>query len=136
MLILYDYDSHLIYQFMWYYELHKMILLQLSAHSTHFLQSLDVVIFQQWKHWHTEAIDLHIRKDIDEFNHQTFLANLESIQQLILKFSNIKSVFCHCDSCQSMRFSMNSNSSQRMRMRIRMWMSFFLYNESHLKLMK
>ena len=38
---------------MWYCELHKMILLQLSAHSIHFLQSLNVVIFQQWKHWHT-----------------------------------------------------------------------------------
>ena len=74
-----------------------MMLLQLSAHSTHFLQPLDVVIFQQWKHWHTEAIDLHIRKGIGEFNRQTFLANLESIQQLILKSDNIKSVFCHCE---------------------------------------
>src|SRR6266487_1345339 len=72
-----------------------MIVLQLSSHSTHFLQSLDVVIFQQWKHWHTEKIDHHIRQDIDEFNHQTFLANLESIRQLILTPGNIKSVF-HC----------------------------------------
>src|SRR5204862_1264681 len=96
MLILDDYDSHLTYQFMRYCELHKMILLQLPAHLTHFLQSLDVVIFQQWKHWHTEAIDLHIRKSIDEFNHQIFLANLESIQQLILKSGNIKSAFRCC----------------------------------------
>ena len=96
MLILDGYDSHLTYQFVRYCELHKVILLQLPAHSTHFLQPLDVVIFQQWKHWHTEAIDLHIRKGIGDFNRQTFLANLESIRQLTLKSGNIKSAFRRC----------------------------------------
>jgi len=96
MLILDGYDSHLTYQFVRYCELHKVILLQLPAHSTHFLQPLNVVIFQQWKHWHTETIDLHIQKSIDEFNRQTFLANLESIRQLTLKSGNIKSAFRRC----------------------------------------
>ena len=79
LLIVDEYDSHLIFQFLWYCKLHKMIVLQLSSHSTHFLQSLDVVIFQQWKHWHTKTIDFHICKSINEFNHQIFLANLEFI---------------------------------------------------------
>ena len=73
-----------------------MIVLQLSPHSTHFLQPLDVVIFQQWKHWHTEKIDHHIRQGIGEFNRQTFLANLESIRQLTLTPGNIKSAFRRC----------------------------------------
>ena len=69
MLILDGYDSHFIYQFLRYCELNKIIPLQLPAHTTHFLQPLDVVIFQQWKHWHAEAIDQHIQHGVGEFNH-------------------------------------------------------------------
>ena len=57
----------------------KIILLRLPPHSTHFLQPLDVVIFQQWKHWHAEAIDHAVRHGIGDFDCQTFLANIESI---------------------------------------------------------
>jgi hypothetical protein len=39
----------------------KIFLLCLPPHSTHFLQSLNMVIFQQWKHWHAEAIDVRGR---------------------------------------------------------------------------
>ena len=56
MLIIDGYDSHLTYQFLRYCELNKVIPLQLPAHSTHFLQPLDVVIFQRWKHWHWKLV--------------------------------------------------------------------------------
>jgi len=96
MLILDGYDSHLTYQFIQYCELNKIIILQLPAHSTHFLQSFDIVIFQQWKHWHAETIDRHIRQGAGGFNHQTFLANLEDIRRLTLTTGNIKSAFRRC----------------------------------------
>jgi hypothetical protein len=51
------YESHLSMQFVQYCEMQKIILLRLPPHSTLFLQPLDVVIFQQWKHWYAEAID-------------------------------------------------------------------------------
>jgi hypothetical protein len=47
MLIIDGYESHLSYQFIRYCELDKVVLLQLPPYSTHFLQPLDVVIFQQ-----------------------------------------------------------------------------------------
>ena len=47
LLIVDGYDSHLTFQFLRYCELHKVIVLQLSSHSIHFLQPLNVVIFQQ-----------------------------------------------------------------------------------------
>ena len=68
MLVMDGYDSHLTYQFLRYCELNKIIVLQLPSHSTHFLQPLNVAIFQQWKHWHAEAIDRHIRHGAGKFN--------------------------------------------------------------------
>ena len=47
LLILDEVDSHLFFQFMQYCHLNKILSLCLSSHSTHLLQSLDVMIFQQ-----------------------------------------------------------------------------------------
>ena len=47
LLIMDRYESHLTIQFVQYCEIEKIILLHLPPHSTHFLQPLDVVIFQQ-----------------------------------------------------------------------------------------
>jgi hypothetical protein len=74
----------------------KILVLQLPPHSTHFLQPLDVVIFQQWKHWHAEAIDYSVRHGVGEFDKQTFLANIESIRQATFKENSIKSAFRKC----------------------------------------
>ena len=54
---------------------------------------MDIVIFQQWKHWHTEAVDYAVRHSIGEFDRQTFLANIESIYRTTFKEGNIKSTF-------------------------------------------
>jgi hypothetical protein len=50
LLIMDGYESHVSMQFVRYCEMQKVILLRLPSHSTHFLQLLDVIIFQQWKH--------------------------------------------------------------------------------------
>lgn len=96
LLIMDGYESHLSLQFVRFCELEKVILLRLPAHSTHFLQPLDVVIFQQWKHWHAEAIDRAVRQGVGEFDRQTFLASIESIREATLKEGNIKSAFRKC----------------------------------------
>ena len=81
---------------MQYCHLNKIIPLRLPPHSTHLLQPLDVVIFQQWKHWHAESIDHHIQHGVGVFNRHTFLSNLEEIRSLTLTFNNIQSVFHRC----------------------------------------
>ena len=96
LLIIDGYESHLTIQFVQYYEMQKIILLQLPPHSTHFLRSLDVVIFQQWKHWHAEVIDCAVRHGVGKFNRQTFLANIESIYKATFSLGNIKSAFRKC----------------------------------------
>jgi hypothetical protein len=96
LLIMDGYESHLTIQFVWYCEMEKIILLCLPPHSTHFLQPLNVVIFQQWKHWHTEAIDHAVRHGTGEFDRQTFLANIESIRKKTFSEGNVKSAFRKC----------------------------------------
>ena len=96
LLILDGYDSHLTVQFVRYCEMQDIIILQLPPHTSHFLQPLDVVIFQQWKHWHAEAIDYSIRRGVGEFDKQTFLSNIEAIRQATFKEGSIKSAFRKC----------------------------------------
>ena len=87
------YESHLSFQFVRYCMLNKIIVLRLHSHSTHFLQPLDVVIFQQWKHWHAEAIDYTVRHGVGEFDRQTFLASIESIRDATFSVKNINQPF-------------------------------------------
>ena len=96
LLIMDGYESHLSFQFVRFCELQKVIVLRLPPHTTHFLQPLDVVIFQQWKHWHAEAIDRAIRHGIGQSDRQTFLANIESIRDSTFSQGNIKSSFRRC----------------------------------------
>jgi hypothetical protein len=96
LLIIDGYESHLSFQFVRYCETEKIILLRLPPHSTHFLQPLDVVVFQQWKHWHAEAVDHAVRHGVGEFDRQTFLANIESIRRMTFKEGNVKSAFQKC----------------------------------------
>ena len=96
LLIIDGYESHLSFQFVRYCEMEKICLLRLPPHSTHFLQPLDVVIFQQWKHWHAEAVDHAVRHGVGEFDRQTFLANIESIRSATFKEGNIRSAFRKC----------------------------------------
>lgn len=96
LLILDGYESHLSFEFVRYCEMEKIVLLRLPPHSTHFLQPLDVVIFQQWKHWHMEAIDDAVRHGVGEFDRQTFLANLQKIREATFKEGNKKSAFRKC----------------------------------------
>jgi hypothetical protein len=67
LLIVNGYDSHLTIQFVRYCEMEKILVLRRPPHSTYFLQPL-VVIFQQWKHWHVEAIDHAVRHGVGEFD--------------------------------------------------------------------
>jgi hypothetical protein len=90
------YEFYLSFQFVRYCELNKIILLRLPPHLTYFLQPLDVVIFQQWKYWYTEAIDYTVRYGVGEFDRQAFLASIELIRNAIFSVQNIKSAFRRC----------------------------------------
>ena len=81
MLLLDGRGSHCTYEFLNYCESEtvNIIVYCLPSHTTHFLQPLDVVIFQPYKHWHAEAIDEATRTGCEDFNKLEFLKALGSI---------------------------------------------------------
>ena len=52
-LLLDGYDSHLTYSALKFCEQQNVVVVLLPPHTLHFLQPLDVSVFQQWKHHHS-----------------------------------------------------------------------------------
>ena len=75
MLILDGFSSHMTYEFWQFAKRKRILLFQLSLHSTHLTQPLDVGIFQPFKHHHTEAIDAAVRAGNMKFSKLDFLAS-------------------------------------------------------------
>lgn len=67
-------------QFVKYYESYYIQLFQFITHSTHFLQPLDRVLFQQYKHIHKRVINKVIYLSSFDFNKNNFFNKLYDIQ--------------------------------------------------------
>jgi hypothetical protein len=93
-LLIFDgFGSHLLINFIQYCWDNHIIPLVLPPHTTHLMQPLDVVIFQPYKHYHSEALDRAIRIGFDDFTMQDFLQELNGIRQQTFKISTVKSSF-------------------------------------------
>ena len=94
LLLLDGYGSHCTYEFVQFCDEHKIIPFCLPAHTTHLLQPLDVVLFQPFKHWHAEVVDMATRTGCTDFNKMEFLSAIASIRQQTFKPASIASSFC------------------------------------------
>ena len=99
LLIMNNYESHLIYEFLQYVDFHNIVIFTLLSHSTHVTQSLNVRIFQLMKHYHSKVIDETIRLGSTSFNKQNFLASFTSLRAKAFTESNIRSAFKHTGLC-------------------------------------
>ncbi len=79
LLLLDGYGSHCTRDFVEYCDIHKIIPFNLLPHSAYFLQPLNVVLSQPYKHWHSEAVDEATRAGCKDFNKVEFLAAFSSI---------------------------------------------------------
>ncbi|RPA73509.1 DDE-domain-containing protein, partial [Ascobolus immersus RN42] len=93
LLLLDGHISHCTVEFVRYCDDNKIIPLCLLPHTTHFLQPLDVMIFQPYKHFHSKAIEEATRLGNPDFDKIEFLANLTSIRQQAMKETTIRSSF-------------------------------------------
>lgn len=93
MLILDGFGSHMTCEFWDYVRQNKILLFKLSAHFTHLTQSLDVGLFQPFKHYHAEAINTAVRAGNVDFDKLNFLACFQNIQAKAFTKANIKSVW-------------------------------------------
>jgi hypothetical protein len=85
--------EHTTKQFLEICEENKIIPFCFPPHTTHFIQPLDVVVFQPYKHWHSEAVNQALRSGCTDFNQVEFLAELRQIRDNTFKISTIKSAW-------------------------------------------
>ena len=65
--------AYITWEFIDYCNTNKIKLVLLPVHATHFLQPLDVGIFQPFKHWHAEGVNKAMRLGAEDFNKLDFL---------------------------------------------------------------
>ncbi len=97
MLVINDYESHHTCEFLFYCENHKIILFNVSLHTTHLLQSLDVFVFQSLKHWHSKMINRAVQMSDKIFSKVKFLTVFNKFWIKIFKESIIWSAWKHTD---------------------------------------
>ena len=85
--------SHCTYEFIQYYDQHRIIPFCFPPHMTYRMQPLDVVVFQPYKHYHAEAIDMATRTGCSDFNKLEFFATINSIRQQTFKKTIVLSAF-------------------------------------------
>jgi len=93
LLLLDGYGSHCTREFIEYCDNAKIIPFCLPPHTSHLLQPLDVVVFQPYKHYHSEAIEAATRTGCTDFDKVEFLTAIDSIRQQTFKPSTICSAF-------------------------------------------
>jgi len=93
LLLLDGHNSHCTREFIEFCDNRKIILFCLPSHCTHLLQPLDVVVFQPYKHYHSEAIEIASRTGCFEFDKIEFLTAMDSIRRQTFKPTTILSAF-------------------------------------------
>lgn len=86
-----NYGSHCFKEFIQFAEDHRIILFGLRPHSSHFMQPLDVVVFQPYKHYHRQAVIQATREGCEQFTIAEFMASIHSIRQQTFTSKNIQS---------------------------------------------
>jgi hypothetical protein len=89
LLLLDGHESHQTFEFIEFCNEHKIIPFCLPPHTTHFLQPLDVAVFQPYKHWHALEVDSATRTGCTDFTRIKFLNVLHQIRQKTFKEQTI-----------------------------------------------
>lgn len=86
-------SSHIIPEFVDLANKNHICPYPLISYLTHYMQSLDIEIFQLYKHWYNMAIQKVISKLFIEYFLMQFLKNLTKIRNNIFKASIIQNAF-------------------------------------------
>ncbi len=88
-----EFDSHSIISFLKLITINNIILFRLSIHLIHLTQSLNVRIFQSYKHYHVETVNIVVRMSDSKFDKLKFLAAFQSFRSQIFKSFTIRHAF-------------------------------------------
>jgi hypothetical protein len=89
-------DTHLTITSLQYCQERKVAVFLIPPHTSHFLQPLDVSVFQQWKHFHSEELDKSVRQGVGDLNKEQFFSYVEKIRERTFTKQIIKSGFRQC----------------------------------------
>jgi hypothetical protein len=87
------YRLYLTIEFVTYCWNYKVLLFFLSVYSIYLLQLLDIRIFQVFKKYYQNILDIAIRYSSLNFKYNNFLAAFQRIYNRTFKIGTIKSVF-------------------------------------------
>ena len=87
------YGSHHTLEFVNYCDENGIIPFTFPPHTTHISQPLDVTVFQQYKHYHTKAINIAVHDGHIQITKVEFLATISNIRFKTFKKSTIYSAF-------------------------------------------
>jgi hypothetical protein len=93
LLLLDGHGLHLTMELAQYCKERNIYLLALPAHTSHFLQPLNVVLFQPYKHYHRHTVEMAVRTGCTNFNTIKFLHALHHIWVATFKPTSIKSAW-------------------------------------------
>ncbi len=88
-----NHESRLTFEFISLINDNHIRLYSLISHLTHCMQSLDVDIFDSYKHWHIRAIRKVIAMSFVEYSINQFLRDLNKIRKNACKVTNILHAF-------------------------------------------
>ena len=91
LLLLDGHGLHLIKEFAEYYKEKNIYLLAIPPHISHFLQPLNIILFQPFKHYHKLAIKMAVQIGYINFNTIKFLHALHQIYTATFKSLSILS---------------------------------------------
>jgi hypothetical protein len=92
-LLMNNHESHITLEFMNLINENHIRLYSLISHLTHCMQSLNVRIFQDYKHWHDVTIHKIIAKSFVKYDLSQFLNDLTKIKNNTFKSLKIRHVF-------------------------------------------
>jgi len=93
LLILDGHGSHHTREFIQFCDEHKIIPFGLPPNLTHLLQPLDVVVFQPYKHYYSQSIEIMVRDGLPDISKIEFLSSITEVRKQTFKTSTILSAF-------------------------------------------
>ncbi len=93
LMLMNNHESHIIFEFIAFANENRIRSFSLISHLTHCMQSLDVGIFQFYKHWHDQVIQDAVVTSFVKYSIEQFLHDLTKIRNHTFKSSTIWHAF-------------------------------------------
>jgi hypothetical protein len=93
LMLMNNHESHITFEFIAFANENRIRSFSLIFHLTHYMQSLNVEIFQFYKHWHDQIIQNAVDTSFVKYSIGQFLHNLTKIRNHTFKSSTIRHAF-------------------------------------------